>query len=115
MLPIVVAAVTTILCLAGLGYYLLALWRAPASQTGLRRPLPDFHPGVSIRKPVKGLDPEMYSSFASHCLQQYQGPYEILFGVSNMADPAVAAIEQLKAEFPQRTIRLVLCPQLLGT
>ena len=114
MLPIVVAAVTTILCLAGLGYYLLALWSARAFQHQLRRPLPDFQPGVSILKPVKGLDPEMYSSFASHCVQQYQGPYEILFGVSSMADPAVAAIERLQAEFPERTIRLVLCPQLLG-
>jgi ceramide glucosyltransferase len=76
--------------------------------------LPDFQPGVSILKPVKGLDPEMYASFASHCQQQYQGPYEILFGVSSMAYPAVAAIEKLTAEFPQRTIRLVLCPQLLG-
>ena len=114
MLPIVVAAITTILSLAGLGYYLLALWSARAFQRQLRRPLPDFQPGVSILKPVKGLDPEMYASFASHCLQQYQGPYEILFGVSSMADPAVAAIERLTAEFPQRTIRLVLCPQLLG-
>jgi ceramide glucosyltransferase len=31
-----------------------------------------------------------------------------------MADPAVTAIERLTAEYPQRTIRLVLCPQLLG-
>jgi ceramide glucosyltransferase len=115
MLPIAVAAVTTILSLAGLGYYLLALWSARNFQHQLRRALPDFQPGVSILKPVKGLDPEMYSSFASHCVQQYQGPYEILFGVSSMEDPAVSAIERLKEEFPQRTIRLVLCPELLGT
>src|ERR1700733_9322206 len=115
MLPTVVAAVTTILCLAGLGYYLAGLGRARAFQHQLRRPLPDFQPGVSVLKPVKGLDPEMYSSFASHCVQEYQGPYEILFGVSSMADPAVSAIEKLQAEYPQRTIRLVLCPQLLGT
>jgi ceramide glucosyltransferase len=114
MLPIVVAAITTILSLAGLGYYLLALWSARAFHRQLRRPLPDFQPGVSILKPVKGLDPEMYASFASHCQQHYQGPYEILFGVSSMADPAVTAIKRLTAEFPQRTIRLVLCPQLLG-
>src|ERR1700678_3822946 len=114
MLPTAVAAVTTILTLAGLGYYLLALWSARAFQHQLRRALPDFQPGVSILKPVKGLDPEMYSSFASHCVQQYQGPYEILFGVSSMTDPAVAAIERLRTEFPERTIRLVLCPQVLG-
>src|SRR6202020_3522512 len=100
MLPIVVVAVTTIFSLAGLGYYLLALWSARSFQHQLRCPLPDFQPGVSILKPVKGLDPEMYESFVSHCVQQYQGPYEILFGVSSMVDPAVGAIERLKAEFP---------------
>jgi ceramide glucosyltransferase len=115
MLPIFVSSITTVLCLAGMGYYLLALWSARAFQRQLRRPLPDFEPGVSILKPVKGLDPEMYAAFASHCVQEYQGPYEILFGVSTLTDPAVEAIEKLEAEFPQQTIRLVLCPQLLGT
>src|SRR5580692_11051313 len=114
MLPTAVAAITTILSLAGLGYYLLALWSARNFQHQLRRALPGFAPGVSILKPVKGLDPEMYASFASHCLQDYQGPYEILFGVSSMDDPAVAAIEQLQAEFPGREIRLILCPESLG-
>ena len=97
MLPIIVAATTTILSLAGLGYYLLALWSARAFQHQLRRPLPDFQPGVSILKPVKGLDPEMYASFTSHCVQQYQGPYEILFGVSSLADPAVADFYAVQA------------------
>ena len=52
MLPILVAAVTTVLSLAGLGYYLLALWSARAFQHQLRRALPDFqargqHPQAS--------------------------------------------------------------------
>src|SRR6202000_626184 len=111
MLPIAVAAVTTILSLAGLGYYLLALWSARNFQHQLRRPLPEFQPGVSILKPVKGLDPEVYAHVASHCEQQYQGPYEIVFGVSSMDDPAVSAIEKLKEEFPLQTIRLILCPE----
>ncbi len=115
MLPTAVAIVTTLFSLAGLGYYLLALWSARAFQHQLRRPVPNFQPGVSILKPVKGLDPEMYASFASHCTQQYEGPYEILFGISSLDDPAVAAIEKLKAEFPAQTIKLVLCPEVLGT
>ena len=57
MLPIVVSSITTVLCLAGMGYYLLALWSARAFQHQLRRTWPDFEPGVTILKPVKGLDP----------------------------------------------------------
>lgn len=114
MLPTAVAAITSVLTLIGLGYYLLALWSARSFHRESRHTPPNFEPGVSILKPVKGLDPEMYSSFRSHCLQAYQGPYEILFGVSAMDDPAVAAIERLQAEFPERSIRLVLCPEHLG-
>jgi len=105
---------TTFLAFAGLGYYLLALWSARAFARNLRRSLPASYPPVSILKPVKGLDPEMYASFASHCLQDYPGEYEILFGVSGLDDEAVAAIERLQAEFPTRDIRLLLCPAKLG-
>ncbi|HEY4050911.1 MAG TPA: bacteriohopanetetrol glucosamine biosynthesis glycosyltransferase HpnI [Acidobacteriaceae bacterium] len=114
ILATVVAALTTALTLLGLGYYLLALWSARAFYRHARSPLPKFQPGVSILKPVKGLDPEMYASFVSHCVQRYEGPYELLFGVSCRDDPAVAAIEQLQNEFHNCAIRLVLCPELLG-
>jgi ceramide glucosyltransferase len=109
-----IAALTTALTLLGLGYYLLALWSASAFRRHARSPLPNFQPGVSILKPVKGLDPDMYASFVSHCVQEYEGPYEILFGVSSREDPAVAAIEQLQTEFHNCAIRLVVCPELLG-
>jgi ceramide glucosyltransferase len=114
MLATAVAAITTVFTVAGLGYYVLALWSARAFQHRSRAALSGFEPGVSILKPVKGLDPEMYAGFASHCLQDYRGPYEILFGVSSMDDPAVAAIRQLQVEFPGREIRLILCPEALG-
>lgn len=114
MLATAVETITTLLTFAGLAYYLLALWSAIDFQRSLRRPLPDFHPPVSILKPVKGLDPEMYPSFASHCLQDYRGEYEILFGVSSMDDPAVAAITRLQSEFPHHEIHLILCPEARG-
>lgn len=114
MLAISVAALTTLLTLLGLGYYLLALWSARAFRRQARSPRPNFQPGVSILKPVKGLDHDMYASFVSHCVQDYEGPYEILFGVSSREDPAVAAIEQLRTEFHNCEIRLVVCPELLG-
>ena len=55
----------------------------------------------------------MYESFRSHCVQDYPA-YEILFGVSEPNDPATELIERLQREFPQRSIRLVLCEKNLG-
>jgi ceramide glucosyltransferase len=45
----------------------------------------------------------------------YAGEFELLFGVSSLDDPAVAAVKALEAEFPERAIRLVECPERLGT
>jgi ceramide glucosyltransferase len=55
----------------------------------------------------------MYESFRSHCLQDYP-QYEIVFGVNDPADEAVAQVERLRAEFPAHDIRLVVCPEALG-
>ena len=70
-------------------------------------------PPVSILKPLKGVDPEIYQSFRSHCLQEYP-EYEIIFGVSEADDPAVASVRQLQQEFPDRAIRLVVSDKILG-
>jgi ceramide glucosyltransferase len=56
----------------------------------------------------------MYKSFRSHCLQDYP-EYEIIFGVSDANDPAIQLVQQLKAEFPQCPIRLMVCPERLGS
>jgi ceramide glucosyltransferase len=55
----------------------------------------------------------MYESLRSHCLQDYP-EYEIIFGVSEPSDPAIAIVEGLKKDFPERAIRLILCRENLG-
>ena len=110
-----VEIVTTILTLAGMGYFVAAMVAAQVFLVARRRPVAAYAPGVTILKSLKGLDPGMIDAFRSHCRQTYTGEYELLFGVSSLADPAVAAVDQLKAEFPERTIRLVECPERLGT
>src|SRR5271166_6819722 len=98
-------------------YYLLCLWSAFRFLSGRGRtsvhPTPVQLP-ISILKPLKGIDPEIYESFRSHCLQDYP-EYEIIFGVSDPNDPAVASVRKLQLEFPQRAIRLVVCEKSLGT
>jgi ceramide glucosyltransferase len=111
--------------ISGIGYNLLCVWSAvrfleakaagkacPELVEGSARPTQP-KPAISILKPLKGIDPGMYESFRSFCLQDYPA-YEIIFGVTDANDPAVALVERLKAEFPGREIRLIVCERQFG-
>lgn len=113
MFAAVISELTTLLTLAGLGYYVVALLSARAFLRRTRFPA-GFTPAVSILKPLRGVDPGMLEAFASHCRQEYSGEYEILFGVAGIDDPAVALVRQLQADFPAHAIRLIVCPEDLG-
>jgi ceramide glucosyltransferase len=106
---------TTVMTLAGMGYFVAALVAAQVFLVSRRAPLAGFAPDVSILKSLKGLDPGMMDAFRSHCRQVYAGRYELLFGVSSLDDAAAAAVEQLKQEFPEHSIRLIQCPLQLGS
>jgi ceramide glucosyltransferase len=110
-----VELVTTVLAVAGMGYFLTALVAAIVFLARQRAAAPQTAPSVSILKSLKGLDPSMMEAFRSHCRQNYAGDYELLFGVSTLDDPAAAAVLMLKQEFPDRAIRLIECPERLGT
>jgi ceramide glucosyltransferase len=68
---------------------------------------------ISILKPLKGTDPEIYESFRSHCLQDYP-EYEIIFGGNDPDDPAIESVKALQREFPDRRIQFVLSEKILG-
>jgi ceramide glucosyltransferase len=109
------AIATTVLTVAGMAWCFVVLIAALSFRLSTRKPLSAFTSGVSILKPVKGLDPGMLEAFRSHCRQSYSGDYEILFGAGSEDDPAVPAIRQLIGEFPERPIQLILCPKRFGT
>src|SRR6266576_2354649 len=64
-----------------------------------------FNEGVSILKPLCGLEPRAYDSLRSHCLQDYPD-FEIVFGVKDPHDPIVPTVERLMSEFPRVRMRL---------
>ncbi len=103
--------------MCGLGYLGLSLWsewRFLAAEAGGKlRAASGYAPAVSILKPLRGSDRQMYESFRSHCLQDYP-QYEIIFGVNYANDEAVAEVERLRREFPEHEIRLVVCTEPLG-
>src|SRR5215470_1832232 len=85
--------------LSGVGYYTICLWGAgkflrerSVAKNAVR---PEKLPPVSILKPLKGTDPQMYESLRSHCLLDYP-EYEIIFGVSEADDPAVQLVQGLQ-------------------
>jgi len=99
----------------GMGYYLLCLWSARVFlRDNKRKSIGSFSPPVSILKPLRGTDPNIYEAFRSHCLQEYPD-FEIIFGVSDPQDEAIELVHQLQGEFPDRNIKLMVCEELLGT
>jgi ceramide glucosyltransferase len=110
-----IAALTTLLAIAGMGYFLAALVAAQRFLASRQLQQPSFAPGVTILKSLKGVDPGMLEAFRGHCRQQYRGDYELLFGVSSADDSGAIVVRQLQEEFPERKIRLVVCPERLGT
>ncbi len=106
---------TTALAVAGTGYFLASILAARVFLHERRISRAEFAPGVSIMKSLKGPDPGMMDAFRSHCRQNYAGEFELLFGVASLDDPAAVAVKELQAEFPERAIGLVECPERLGT
>jgi len=104
-------------CVSSSIYYLICLWSAAAflreRKSATKIQSAQSLPPVSILKPLKGTDPDIYDSFRSHCLQDYP-KFEIIFGVSEPDDPAAASVRKLQQEFPNRAIKLLVCPQVVG-
>ncbi|HEX4154508.1 MAG TPA: bacteriohopanetetrol glucosamine biosynthesis glycosyltransferase HpnI [Acidobacteriaceae bacterium] len=109
--------VTALLTLCGLVYATLALFAARQFERAARLAPPPtavFAPAISLLKPLKGVDVHLYAALSSHCTQDYPGPFELLFGVSSLSDPAVAEVARLRVEHPHLSIRLIECPARLG-
>ncbi|MGI9073649.1 MAG: bacteriohopanetetrol glucosamine biosynthesis glycosyltransferase HpnI [Bryobacteraceae bacterium] len=64
-------------------------------------------PGVSILKPLRGLDSNTYEAFVSQ-VQQHYPTFEILFGVREEDDPAAAVVRRLVQDFPDVPVRLIV-------
>lgn len=93
-------------CLSLLGQYV--------GQTRYKRqaPVPVFDstsnvPGVSILRPLKGIDLDLADNLRSSFEQRYP-KYEIIFSVADSNDPAIDIVEQLQKEYPDVDCRLII-------
>jgi ceramide glucosyltransferase len=63
-------------------------------------------PAVSILKPLKGEDDELYANLVSFARQDYPR-YQIVFGAEDPRDPALAVARRVQREFPHVRIDVV--------
>ncbi len=78
-----------------------------------RKNLPDHTPPVTILKPLKGLDEGLEVNLRSFFEQDYP-EFQLLFGVAEAKDPAIAVVQKLMAEYPERDARLVVGTPAFG-
>ena len=71
-------------------------------------------PSITILKPLHGAEPGLHDKLASFCDQDYPGPVQILFGVQNANDPAVAVVDRLIAERPGVDLQLLVSTHPAG-
>ena len=86
------------------------MWSSTRPQPALE-PAPD----LTILKPLHGDEAGLYENLASFCEQDYSGAVQIVFGVENPNDPAIAVVERLRAAYPGKALELVVEPRATGS
>lgn len=66
-----------------------------------------FCPPISILKPLKGLDDNLFDNLASFCTQDYPA-YEIIFSLQDYNDPAYKVARKIKDKYPDTNISIVV-------
>jgi ceramide glucosyltransferase len=75
---------------------------------------PAATPTVSILKPLHGDDVGLYDNLTSFAKQRYAGAVQILCGVADAQDPAVAVLERLRGTQATRDLELIIDATLHG-
>lgn len=94
-------------------YLLVALFYMARCRLAARIPTGPANLAATVLKPLCGAEPRLAECLRSFCAASRPG-LQLVFGVRDADDPAVAVVESLKAEFPDADIALVVDPKLHG-
>jgi ceramide glucosyltransferase len=99
----------TLLGMAGVAaiYQLLTIGAGWQHLTRKAAAPPSALPGISILKPLRGLDHGLQEALESFASQDYP-EYEMLFAVADPEDPALPVIRGVMAAHPERPSRLLI-------
>ncbi|HWP64301.1 MAG TPA: bacteriohopanetetrol glucosamine biosynthesis glycosyltransferase HpnI [Candidatus Limnocylindria bacterium] len=101
------AQLAAALTLFGIGYHCFVLLAALRfiGRAGRWRRLPDYVPPVTVLKPLKGADRELFANLETFCRQDYP-TFQIVFGVDTPDDPAAEVVRRLQRAHPDRDLVL---------
>jgi ceramide glucosyltransferase len=68
---------------------------------------------ISVLKPLKGADDNLFDNLASFARQDYPN-FELVFGCEDPADPALRVVARLRREFPEVAISVVTGGRAIG-
>jgi ceramide glucosyltransferase len=109
---VVLGGIAAACCGIGLAQALIAA-RLVARFARRPRIQPMSRPPVTVLKPLHGDEPLLEEALATICRQDYP-QWQVVFGVQDAGDPAIAVVERLRVRFPNCDIALVINPTLHG-
>lgn len=74
----------------------------------------DNCPAITILRPLYGAEPGLADNFETLLTQDYAGPVQIICGVRDSDDPAIAIIGSLQARYRAAAIQMIVNPERLG-
>jgi ceramide glucosyltransferase len=102
--------VCTLFAVIGSTYAVLAGWLASRFGAHVGPPLEKAE-DVTVLKPLHGAEAALGANLASFCTQDYPAAIQIVCGVQDPEDPAIAVVQSLRAQFSNREISLAVAPQ----
>ncbi|MEY4965235.1 MAG: hypothetical protein RL274_818 [Pseudomonadota bacterium] len=101
------------IALIGTGYALLAAVLAGCFMRAAPK-APVHHPAVTILKPLHQCEPDLAKNLETFFTQDYPASVQIVFGVHDQADPAIAVVRALQAKYLRADTMLVVDAALYG-
>ena len=109
------SVMASLVALAGCGYLVAA---AILIGRSARHPAPQARaasaPAVTMLKPLHGDEPGLLDNLDSFCRQDYPGPIQVVFGVQDPNDGAIAVVGHLRKAQTTRDLDLVIETKVHG-
>jgi ceramide glucosyltransferase len=103
-----------LIAIVGCGYLLASTVLVGRFARAQTPPVPATTPSVAILKPLYGDDADLFNNLMSFAEQHYAGAVQIVCGVADAHDPAVAVVERLCGAAATPNIELVIDATLHG-